>query len=194
MAQKLVLSISLLIIVFILFTKIVFAETPRIVELRNSNQFNISGIVLSQPELDVLESSSFDNEPSWEQIRTQRIENLINKKLDRIHFDFDSAELGPESKKVIAEIVEILNKNQDVGINLYGHTDLMGENRYNLLLSHNRVQAVYNSLLRSGIAPIRVVTHAHGETQPLVAVEEKERLNRRVEARVFDLLPKINWK
>jgi len=187
--------ISFIFLVTIFFVaKIGFAEeTSRIVELRNSNQFNISGIVLPQPELDILKSSSFDNEPNWEQIRTQRIENLINKKLDRIHFEFDSAELSPESQKVIAEIVEILNKNQDVGINLYGHTDLMGENRYNLLLSHNRVQAVYNSLLRSGIAPIRVVTHAHGETQPLVAVEEKERLNRRVEAKVFDLLPKISW-
>ena len=187
--------ISFIFLVTIFFVaKIGFAEeTSRIVELRNSNQFNISGIVLPQPELDILKSSSFDNEPNWEQIRTQRIENLINKKLDRIHFEFDSAELSPESQKVIAEIVEILNKNQDVGINLYGHTDLMGENRYNLLLSHNRVQAVYNFLLRSGIAPVRVVTHAHGETQPLVAVEEKERLNRRVEAKVFDLLPKISW-
>ena len=75
----------------------------------------------------------------------------------------------------------ILNKNLKVGI--HGHTDNVGGNSENLLLSTNRAKAVYSFLLDNRIKKDRLNFKGFGEQKPLASNEtEKGRAqNRRTE-------------
>jgi outer membrane protein OmpA-like peptidoglycan-associated protein len=103
-----------------------------------------------------------------------------------IHFDHDSARIKPESFPQLAEVAKALRGPvADAVVAVAGHTDSVGPEDYNLLLSHRRAEAVRGHLLREhGVAAERLRLEAYGEGRPLVAEEQSEAdraRNRRVE-------------
>ncbi len=101
-----------------------------------------------------------------------------------ILFDYDKAEIKPESKKALKVIVDILNKNKKLSIYVVGHTDDTGNPKYNLELSQRRADAVVASLIKEhSINPSRIEAHGAGPYSP-VATNQNDlgrKLNRRVE-------------
>ena len=102
-----------------------------------------------------------------------------------IHFDFNSANVRPESYPLIDEFGKALKGDlSDATVILAGHTDSMGTLRYNQNLSEKRARAVASYLNRHhGIAADRLVVKGFGEMKPISRNDtEKGRLmNRRVE-------------
>ena len=98
-------------------------------------------------------------------------------------FQSDTIELGPESKKVLSEIVKTIRKRQANEIYLVGHTDRVGTELYNTRLSSRRAYYVRDCLVSRGIQSTSIIVSFHGEAKPLVptADEVDEPLNRRVE-------------
>lgn len=84
-------------------------------------------------------------------------------------FDFDKAELKPEGKARIDEIVRMLNEGgAELGvIASTGHTDSIGSDEYNLQLSERRAEAVKDYLVSQGIDANRIRTEGMGERQPV---------------------------
>ncbi len=103
--------------------------------------------------------------------------------LRNIYFDFDSSELSLSSDETIDLMVTILNTYTDLKIEIIGHTDDMGNDDYNVLLSKNRADAVKNALINKGISSDRIKTSGLGASKPLVpnVTDEYRALNRRVE-------------
>ena len=63
---------------------------------------------------------------------------------------------------------------------VYGHTDAVGSNAYNKSLGMRRARAVVAYLTTQGIGRDRLqAVVSHGETQPLIVTEGRERRNRR---------------
>ena len=104
-------------------------------------------------------------------------------RLDNIYFASNSFELNPISMEILTAFVDylILNKNLRVGI--HGHTDNVGGNLENLLLSTNRAKAVYSFLLDNRIKKDRLNFKGFGEQKPLASNETKKgrAQNRRTE-------------
>ena len=102
--------------------------------------------------------------------------------LRNIYFEFDSAELTAESEDGINEIYDFLVKFHDVKIELIGHTDDMGDESYNQLLSERRARSVAEALVNKGISEGRIKTKGCGSTQPLFPnnFAELRDINRRV--------------
>lgn len=101
-----------------------------------------------------------------------------------IHFSFDSDEIREESAPRLQEIAEVLTHHPDWRLGVYGHTDSIASDAYNLDLSERRAAAVKNALVtRYGIDPARLVTAGLGETQPRDSNDtlEGRARNRRVE-------------
>jgi outer membrane protein OmpA-like peptidoglycan-associated protein/tetratricopeptide (TPR) repeat protein len=88
-------------------------------------------------------------------------------RLNDIYFDFNSFELNPESKIVIDEFDDFLNGNPTLIVSIQGHTDNIGNDEDNMLLSKNRAEAVYRYLIEKGIAPERLSYKGFGETKPI---------------------------
>lgn len=166
---------------------------PQIIELRTPNQISTSvgGVVLPKPQLDVLITGN--QELDWEEVRLARLQGLANSLLEKIHFDFDSSVVDEEGRMIAEALAKALLENQDVGMFLAGHTDLMGSDEYNQALSERRAAAVQQVLVELGVPQARLRAVALGEKYPTVKEVRKERLNRRVEGRLFMAIKPVEF-
>ena len=114
-------------------------------------------------------------------------QTLANKKpveVYGIYFDFNSANIKPESEAVLKQIADIMRKNPDWKLSVAGHTDNIGGDAFNLDLSNRRAAAVKDALVtRYDIAAARLTTSGYGASRPIEsnATMEGRARNRRVE-------------
>ncbi|MDR2470057.1 MAG: OmpA family protein [Tannerella sp.] len=88
--------------------------------------------------------------------------------VENIFYEFDRAELRPESKEALDGIVRILNDNPHVTIELGAHADRKGPDAYNERLAQRRAQSVVDYLVQSGIDAARLTAKGYGESVPKV--------------------------
>ena len=100
----------------------------------------------------------------------------------KLLFDFDSAELRPESLTELERVVTFMNDVPFATALIEGHTDSVGSAAYNLKLSDRRAKAVYDYLTSRGVDPARLSSIGKGLTAPIAdnATAEGRQLNRRV--------------
>ena len=110
-------------------------------------------------------------------------EGIIVEFNSKILFAFDKSDLNANSNENLDKLTAILIKYPDTDIEIQGHTDNSGTNKYNMALSKRRASSVSNSLNKSGIASNRLNTKGYGETAPNYTneTEEGRAQNRRVE-------------
>lgn len=109
---------------------------------------------------------------------------------DSMQFNFDKATLRPENRELLSKIVGILLTSKNYGIYVYGHTDDIGSEEYNLDLSERRAQRVREYLTENGIAPEIITSKGFGKSRPIVpgASAEARAENRRVEIGIVDTI------
>ena len=101
-----------------------------------------------------------------------------------IFFDFDKAELKPESKPQLEELAKYLRSEPAAKVFVVGHTDGKGTLEYNTDLSRRRAIAVAGALVNDyQISAARLSAHGAGPLAPVASndTEEGRTLNRRVE-------------
>ena len=105
----------------------------------------------------------------------------IREAMYLVFFDFDSAVVGTGGQSVLDAVVNEVNNRNIQTINIVGHTDRSGTNRYNDALAMRRSEAVRNELAARGIDPSRVIINGQGETELLVETADgvREPANRR---------------
>ena len=120
-----------------------------------------------------------DEKPQAE-LKIIREEPLI---LEGVNFEYDSARLEENSKRILDLVYRSLDNNSDVEVKIGGHTDAIASAEYNLDLSQRRAESVKNYLVQRGIDPDRIETEGYGESQPIATNETSEgrAQNRRIE-------------
>jgi len=101
-----------------------------------------------------------------------------------IYFDFDKADIKPESEPAIKEIAKLLQENRGLKLYVVGHTDNIGTIDYNLKLSKARADAVIRELTsKYKISPGRLRAFGVASLAPVASnkTEEGRAKNRRVE-------------
>jgi len=101
-----------------------------------------------------------------------------------IYFDFDKAEVKPESEPTLKEIAKLLRQDPQLNLYVVGHTDYVGEFNYNIKLSQERADAIVEILVsKYAISPNRLKAYGVGPLAPVESnkTEEGRSLNRRVE-------------
>ncbi|OYY81592.1 MAG: hypothetical protein B7Y33_01475 [Hydrogenophilales bacterium 16-62-9] len=103
--------------------------------------------------------------------------------LEGVNFDYDKATLRQEDLAIIDENAENLKKWGDVDVEIAGHTDNRGNDKYNMHLSQHRAAAVRAYLISKGISADRLTAKGYGESQPVADnnTDEGRAKNRRVE-------------
>jgi outer membrane protein OmpA-like peptidoglycan-associated protein len=76
-----------------------------------------------------------------------------------------------------------MNENPSIEIEIGGHTDHVGSEQDNVLLSQARADKIREYLSQKGISTGRMLAKGYGESKPLVPndTETNRQLNRRVE-------------
>lgn len=85
-----------------------------------------------------------------------------------VFYEFDKADLTPESTEALDRLARLLTENSHITIELAAHTDHRGSEAYNLNLSQRRAESVVRYLKGKGIASDRLTAKGYGETQPKV--------------------------
>ncbi|HSH43316.1 MAG TPA: peptidoglycan-associated lipoprotein Pal [Arenicellales bacterium] len=101
---------------------------------------------------------------------------------NKVYFEFDSAAVDEESRRVIEAHSQFLIENPDVNVVLEGHTDERGTREYNLALGERRANAVAEIMVAYGVAAGRIQTISYGEERPAAMGSDESawQLNRRV--------------
>jgi len=103
--------------------------------------------------------------------------------LKNILFESGSSILLKSSFEEIDKLFEMLRDNDQLKIQINGHTDNVGSEQDNLKLSNERAKAVRDELIKKGINSSRVSFRGYGETVSIGDndTEEGRRINRRTE-------------
>ena len=107
----------------------------------------------------------------------------ISSFFDITYFDFDSAELSSDTRKVLDKAVNKFLTNPSGRVVISGHADERGTREYNLALGHLRASAVADYMVANGIDGLRIKKVSFGKEKPLLkgSNEEAWSKNRRVE-------------
>ena len=102
---------------------------------------------------------------------------------DITYFDFDSAELSADTRKVLDKAIDKFLTNPSGRVVISGHADERGTREYNLALGHLRASAVADYMVANGIDGLRIKQVSFGKEKPLLkgSNEEAWSKNRRVE-------------
>lgn len=148
-------------------------------DLINSNTLD-KPYSLDIPLIPLEEKPNATNPPE----KTKRIVILKN-----IFFETASAKLLAASTTELDRLKTMLQDNPTLIIQINGHTDNEGSSSYNLTLSNNRALAVYEYLIKQGIAANRLKYKGFGETAPIATNETPEgrQENRRTEFEILSL-------
>jgi outer membrane protein OmpA-like peptidoglycan-associated protein len=105
-----------------------------------------------------------------------------------IRFDFDKADIEPQYRDTLNRIAGVLMTLQGYSIYVYGYTDDVGTQDYNLKLSSRRAQAVRDVLVQTGINSGLITTKGFGQSDPRVKGDTApaRAANRRVEIGIVD--------
>ncbi len=75
----------------------------------------------------------------------------VLEKYALILFDFNRAEIREKNRDVIDRIVDRIKEVPTARISIVGHTDIIGQEAYNLDLSSRRAKAAYDMILAGGV-------------------------------------------
>lgn len=133
--------------------------------------------------------------------KKERIENLLAKekdvvkdkdrlliKTEPIYFDYDLWYIRKESKPILNKVIDLMKKYPEMVVEIGSHTDVRGNNKYNLDLSDKRAKSTREYFIENGIPKDRISSKGYGETVQIVKCvpeescnEEQHELNRRSE-------------
>ena len=89
-----------------------------------------------------------------------------------VFYEFDSAELTPNSTQALDSLVDLLRENPNITIELASHCDYRGPNAYNERLSQRRAESVVRYLIEHGIEEDRLSPVGYGEGKPKIVTRK----------------------
>lgn len=137
----------------------------------------------------LVEESFTDEYPT--PLQKKIIESKVGDKilLNNLNFYVRTAEFYPESVPFLEDLYEVLEKNQNIKIEIQGHI-CCTPGRDVEEFSLRRCIAVYDFLVDYGISPDRMTYVGFDATQPLFPIpeknEEERKANRRVEIMILE--------
>jgi outer membrane protein OmpA-like peptidoglycan-associated protein len=116
-------------------------------------------------------------------IDLQPIEKQKAIVLNNLYFASFQTTILPESEAALQQLYEMLAGNPELRIRIVGHTDDVGTDEDNQVLSEGRAKSVRQAMIDRGIDPARIEAEGRGEKEPVVpnTSDENRAKNRRVE-------------
>jgi outer membrane protein OmpA-like peptidoglycan-associated protein len=159
-------------------------EDRYIVDLGRASRRELQEVLLAPPVQPLERQYTLE-----EVVRSEPLRSYVPRiDLDTITFEFGSATIGDDQVPAIIDLGEameaVLAEHPDEVYLVEGHTDAVGSEIDNLVLSDRRAEAVAVALSQNfDIPPENLVTEGYGEEYLKVPTQEPERANRRVTVR-----------
>jgi outer membrane protein OmpA-like peptidoglycan-associated protein/Mg-chelatase subunit ChlD len=100
-----------------------------------------------------------------------------------VYFDTNKSDLKPESNDAMDRLLKLMALDNSLKIEIHGHTDNVGKEESNMILSQKRAEAVKDVLIRRGIEKSRIKAIGFGFSKPVAdnSTPEGRAKNRRTE-------------
>ena len=114
-------------------------------------------------------------------------ESVTTVPYEVLYFDFNQSALRPEAQQALKDLADYFQQNPQTAIEINAYADSLGNDAYNLLLSQQRGESVFNFLLGQGVDPSALVINAQGISTSLSSSNSfvSQQLNRRVEIQLI---------
>ena len=114
-------------------------------------------------------------------------QEILNTAFSNLEFETNLDVIKTGSKPPLVELSNTLKKKPDWKLKLSGHTDNVGDNDANMILSKKRAESVKRFLASQGIDKSRLQTEFFGESEPISdnATASGRQKNRRVEFKII---------
>ena len=139
---------------------------------------------------EITEISVSDKLSLEEQITNAKVGDVI--RIETINFHLNSKEIVKESMSVLYELLNIMQKNDNLVIQIQGHVCCNPnlDDKISLKLSKNRAKTIRHFLISNGISRKRVFSDGFGSSKPIFKIPEnsykEEVSNRRVEILILE--------
>ncbi len=97
----------------------------------------------------------------------EEIKKRVNVAANNILFVTGSAKLQSKSFKGLNDVAKIMIENPGMSLAIDGHTDNVGTEEKNQILSDNRAASVKAYLVSKGVDESRITSQGHGEMMPI---------------------------
>ena len=116
----------------------------------------------------------------------QAVIEVLKTAFDNLEFESAKDVIFESSKPSLNELAEVLKKKTTWKLEIAGHTDNVGDDNGNLVLSKKRAEALKAYLVSQGVDEARLLTLYFGETKPIATNDTPEgrQKNRRVEMKI----------
>lgn len=106
---------------------------------------------------------------------------------EKVLFNTGKATLLPGAEEELTELANYIKENRDKKFEIGGHTDNMGDDTANQILSGKRAKTVYDYLIKLGVDNNQLSYKGYGETMPKASNSSPDgrQENRRVECKVL---------
>ena len=97
----------------------------------------------------------------------QKLEYKVVEKYALILFDYNSAVIKEGNNTVLERVVKRIKELPEAEVTIVGHSDIIGKEDYNVILSLRRAKAVYKGVIDSDVpSPERIVFRGDGPYNP----------------------------
>ena len=117
---------------------------------------------------------------------TRQGDSIILNMPGNITFETASSSISADFYAVLGSIAKVFNEYEKTYVDIYGHTDSVGDASYNMTLSQQRADAVSRYLQTRQVLPQRILTRGMGEDYPVAPNDTAQgrAQNRRVEIKL----------
>ena len=122
-------------------------------------------------------------------IKLLKLEVDAKLTLRDINFESNSVKLSDISFVELRRVIQLMQENPGLKVEVAAHTDDVGSDTYNSVLSQKRAKSVADFLLENKISTERFLAKGYGESQKKVPndSEANRAVNRRVELRILGI-------
>ena len=164
----------------VVYTEKVSASSPSVsVKLPYGGQYKVR--IEAEEHFTLTETIRALN--ATDEFTIQPIEKKRAIVLKNLYFATNETTILPESEPSLQDLYTLLSDNPKIRIRIIGHTDNVGREKANQILSEGRANSVRDDMISRGIDPSRIEAEGRGMTQPIDTndTEQGRANNRRVE-------------
>jgi outer membrane protein OmpA-like peptidoglycan-associated protein len=153
---------------------------------KKNRRLNVLNVAPSMP---IEKLSTSENDTSLVQFKTVELytTNQVYSLKD-VTFEFNRYNLNRKNLSELYKLAQYLIQNDEMKLEIYGHTDNTGSEEHNLELSRKRAKSVYDYLVEQGVSTNKISYFGFGSTMPKISNtnEANKTINRRVEFKILD--------
>ena len=94
-------------------------------------------------------------------------DQLFAQAAQDIYFDYDKADLRPDSQQVLAHLAEVMRAHPNWKVQIEGNCDERGSTEYKLALGEKRADAARQALAQGGAGADALKTISYGKEKPV---------------------------